>query len=134
MKENIGVDFKALYLQQEMCTLAVKSCLNFVVICMPTLCFRPWCSNKDVELNFYILNNFRKKARRATLITVHNCPDCKKTIYDGFTFIGFNSAYANTKDICHKIDCNNGFNGPAPPIMRIFTIQDMVTRHYVTYK
>ena len=36
---------------------------------------------------------------------------------------------ANTKDICLKIDCNNGFNGPAPPIMRIFTIQDMVTRH-----
>ena len=41
---------------------------------------------------------------------------------------------ANSKDICLKIDCNNGFNGPAPPIMRIFTIQDMVTRHYVTYK
>ena len=41
---------------------------------------------------------------------------------------------ANTEDICHKIDCNNGFNGPAAPIMRIFTIQDMVTRHYVTYK
>ena len=41
---------------------------------------------------------------------------------------------AKTKDICLKIDYNNGFNGPGPPIMRIFTIQDMVTRHYVTYK
>ena len=39
-----------------MCTWAV-----IVVICMSRLCFRPWSSNKDVELNFYILNNFSEQ-------------------------------------------------------------------------